>query len=201
MTPSERADTFERALRPALRVLADPASDPAAVAYARGVLEQVADLIDGLHAAWQASTASAVQRESPDLVTRAPAREAPVDEDREADGLHQLRQGRDQCTAHRRDGEPCQAPAVKGTLVCRRHGGSAPQVLIKARHVELQMALHDADMNWREAKGTPGAFDALCACSRAENALKEYEAKLARLSELRAELRRLKAASPPDRQA
>ena len=199
MTPAERAEACERALRPALRVLADPASDPAAVTCARGVLERITELIDGLQA-----SAAAARRESAsplDAPARARMRETPVDEDREAGGLRQLRKGRDQCTAHRRDGEECQAPAVAGTLVCRRHGGAAPQVLIKARHVELQMALHDAHMNWREAKGTPAAFDALCACSRAENALNEYEAKLAQLSELRAELRRRKAESPPDDQA
>lgn len=46
------------------------------------------------------------------------------------------------------------------------------------------------------AWGTPGEFDALCKWSRAERELKEYEAKLARLSELRAELSRRKAGQP-----
>ena len=31
------------------------------------------------------------------------------------------------CTAHRTDGEPCQAQAIKGMKVCRVHGGSSPQ--------------------------------------------------------------------------
>jgi hypothetical protein len=197
MTPAERADTFERALRPALRVLADPAAPAEAVAFARDVLGRVTDLIDRLHAAPKAGDLPAVRPESPPPHdARAHARAEPADEDREAEGLHPLRKGRDQCTAHRRDGEECQAPAVSGTLVCRRHGGAAPQVLIKARHVELQVALHGAALDHQAARGTPGEFDALCAWSRAKNALDEYEARLARLSELRAELRRRKAAPP-----
>jgi hypothetical protein len=193
MTPAERADTFERALRPALRVLADPASSPEAVTYARGVLARVTELIDALQTAWQAGVPAVPPERPPPHDARAHARKALDDEDREADGLHPLRQGRDQCTAHRRDGAECQAPAVPGALVCRRHGGAAPQVRIKARHFELQVALNDAGAAHQEAEGTPDEFDALCAWSRAKNALDEYEAKLARLSELRAELRRSKA--------
>lgn len=197
LTPAERADTFERALRPALRVLADPASSPDAVTYARGVLARVTELIDALQTAWQADVpAVSLERPRPHDA-RAHARKAPGDEDRQADGLHPFRKGREQCTARRRDGAECQAPAVPGTLVCRRHGGAAPQVRIKARHLELQMALADATLNHRAAKGTPGEFDTLCKWSRAERELKEYEEKLARLSELRAELRRWKAGQEP----
>jgi hypothetical protein len=32
------------------------------------------------------------------------------------------------CSAHRQDGHPCKALAIKGGTVCRVHGGSAPQV-------------------------------------------------------------------------
>jgi hypothetical protein len=84
---------------------------------------------------------------------------------------------------------------MPNTLVCRRHGGSAPQVLIKARHLELQAALFSATIDYQEAKGTDGAFDALCRWGHAERELKEYEVKLARLAELRAELRRSKQTS------
>ena len=31
------------------------------------------------------------------------------------------------CHAHRTDGEPCKAQAIKGMQVCRVHGGSSPQ--------------------------------------------------------------------------
>ena len=36
------------------------------------------------------------------------------------------------CKAHRQDGQPCQAWAIRGATVCRVHGGSAPQVKRKA---------------------------------------------------------------------
>lgn len=37
------------------------------------------------------------------------------------------------CSGHRSNGKDCNAPAVRGTTVCRVHGGSAPQVQRKAR--------------------------------------------------------------------
>ncbi len=43
------------------------------------------------------------------------------------------------CTATRRDGEPCTNYARLGATVCRKHGGSAPQV-IRAAQVRLLMA-------------------------------------------------------------
>lgn len=48
---------------------------------------------------------------------------------------------REQCNATRRDGERCQAPAVKGATVCRRHGGAAPQV---QRNAEFLVRLREA---------------------------------------------------------
>ena len=36
------------------------------------------------------------------------------------------------CTAHKTNGEPCNAWAIKGAKVCRVHGGMAPQVQRKA---------------------------------------------------------------------
>ena len=39
---------------------------------------------------------------------------------------------RERCSARRRDGQPCGAPAAKGAVVCRVHGGAAPQVLRNA---------------------------------------------------------------------
>lgn len=45
--------------------------------------------------------------------------------------------GDDQCTAtSRQTGERCKAWVVKGTTVCRHHGGSAPQVRAKAAERE-----------------------------------------------------------------
>jgi hypothetical protein len=114
----------------------------------------------------------------------------PMTRAREDRGMRKLRKGRDRCTATRRDGESCQAPAVEGTLVCRRHGGSAPQVLIKARHQQLQMQRYIAYREWQEARGTPREFDALCRALQAGRELDAYEEKLGQLAELRAELRR-----------
>ena len=114
---------------------------------------------------------------------------------REAAGLHKLRKGRRQCEASRRDGERCRAPAIKGGIVCRRHGGGAPQVLIAARHFVLLKAFHDATCAFEQARGTAGEFDALCRWSAAERDLLECQSKMQRLAELRAELRRLKAAA------
>jgi hypothetical protein len=104
-----------------------------------------------------------------------------------------LRKGRDQCTAHRRDGEQCLAPCVEGSLVCRKHGGGSPQVQIAARHFVLMETHHTAVIEWEETRGTPGEFGALCRWSAAERDLYEYEAKLVRLAVLRAKVKRLKA--------
>lgn len=42
------------------------------------------------------------------------------------------------CTAKKRDGSPCGQRAMKGSAVCKMHGGKAPQVLAAAR---LRLAL------------------------------------------------------------
>jgi hypothetical protein len=44
------------------------------------------------------------------------------------------------CSAHRTDGAECQAYAIKGSNVCRVHGGSAPQVRRTARERLLEAA-------------------------------------------------------------
>jgi len=41
-------------------------------------------------------------------------------------------QGRRLCTATTNKGEPCRGPARKGATVCRKHGGSLPEVKAKA---------------------------------------------------------------------
>jgi hypothetical protein len=122
-------------------------------------------------------------------LTHAHAREDDPPSDREAAGLRKLRKGRDACGAARRDGASCRAPAIPGGLVCRRHGGAAPQVVIAAGHEIRQLAAWAAARDLDQARGTPGQFEALCAWTAASRKLTEYERKLERLAELRAERR------------
>jgi len=131
-----------------------------------------------------------VSPDAADPMTRARARESGG---RAAEGLRKLRKGRDQCSATRRDGEPCQAPAIAEGLVCRRHGGGSPQARIAAEHRQYQMAAYAATREFEEARGTPREFDALCAALAAGRELDAYEVKLRLLAELRAELKRKRA--------
>jgi len=64
-------------------------------------------------------------------------------------------------------------------------------VRIAARHRELQLAMLDAVEKWKET----GDFDDLCEVTAAQRAVVEYEAKLARLAELRRSLAELRAAA------
>jgi hypothetical protein len=127
-----------------------------------------------------------VQDDEADPITRARTRV-------EAGRPRRLRRGRERCSAHCRDGQPCRAPAIEGSSVCRCHGGSAPQVQIKAKHRLLIEASHLAHLEWREALGTPGEFDALCKALQAQRDLGAYEVKLLRLAELQAAVKELKA--------
>ena len=64
------------------------------------------------------------------------------------------------CTAHRKDGEPCTQPAIKGGMVCRMHGGSAPQTKAKAARVLLEELVGPALVEFKrmlEAPETPAA--------------------------------------------
>ena len=202
MTPEERAAAFERLLHPALLVLADQASPAEDVAYARDVLRRVTGLIDQLHSLPGGQRSP--QRCAPH-VARARARTEPdpaeairlrSNADRDAEGLHRIRKGRRQCEATTRDGERCKAPAVRGGSVCRRHGGSATQVKVQAAMMALYEASNHAGEAWEAARGTPGEFDALCTWSHADRAVKEAEAKIDRIAELRAELRRRNQPNP-----
>jgi hypothetical protein len=199
MTPAERAAAFERILRSALPVLADAASPPKAVMEARATLAEVTRLIDALHGLGRRyhGTRSPVTAGPHD----ARAREAGPGFDaaraigeRGAEGLRRLRKGRHQCEATTRAGARCKAPAVPGGSVCTRHGGAAPQVRLQAAMTARYEARLRAGETWKAARGTPGEFDALCAWSRADNAVNEAEAKIERIGELRAELRRRKTA-------
>lgn len=99
------------------------------------------------------------------------------------------------CSAmRRRDGQPCEAPAIKGGFVCRRHGGSARQVKFAAERRRLQVVLMDALEAFHGVKGTNREFDALRKVGEAQRRLEDYEAKVAELARARAKLRRLRAA-------
>jgi len=47
------------------------------------------------------------------------------------------------CKAHTSSGKPCKAPAIKGGVVCKVHGGAAPQVREAAR-LRLAMMIEPA---------------------------------------------------------
>jgi hypothetical protein len=205
MTPAERAAVLSRILAIAIPVLANPASPPGEITRAREALRKVTTLIDSLHAPGPAHAERSPEPGEPH-VARARARRPPADDaaeaerarrnaDRAEDGLHGIRKGRLPCEATCRDGTPCKAPAIAGGSVCRRHGGAAPQVAIAARHMELLLAHAEALEAHAAARGTPAGFGALCRWSAARNALDEYEAKLTRLRQLRADLRRRKEAT------
>jgi hypothetical protein len=105
-----------------------------------------------------------------------------------------IREGRQQCHAHRRDGNRCSAPAIPGGTVCRVHGGSAPQVQRAARRVVLMERLAAAVEAWQADPGIPGQLtsrqiDLLGKAAIAERDLAEYERKLTVIRLLRTELR------------
>lgn len=65
------------------------------------------------------------------------------------------------CTARRKSGEPCRNHAIKGSNVCRMHGGAAPQVR-RAAEVRLLMA----------SDGAVAALVSILRDSKAEDAVK-----------------------------
>jgi hypothetical protein len=169
---TETVDLLARALRQAGADTTEPA---------------VADPITRAHARAHEAVASP-------QVQRAGTSEEPCERGQPMAGaLHKLRKGRDRCGATRRDGEPCEAPAIENGLVCRRHGGAAPQVAIAAEYQGKQMAAYVASREFTEARGTPREFDALCRALRAGRDLDAHEVKLRLLGELKAEARRKRA--------
>lgn len=65
----------------------------------------------------------------------------------------------ERCRAHRSDGTPCGAWAIRGGYVCRMHGGSAPQVR-SAAHMRL-FEERKARFNARWDRSTPAYRDAV----------------------------------------
>ena len=53
-------------------------------------------------------------------------------------------QGRRLCTATTNKGEPCRGPALIGATVCRKHGGSLPEVKAKSARIMLEELIHPA---------------------------------------------------------
>lgn len=62
------------------------------------------------------------------------------------------------CTAHKRSGKPCTQPRMKGAVVCRMHGGSAPQVRRSARERLAAMVDPALDVLYRNIKPTKGKY-------------------------------------------
>lgn len=206
-TPGDRAAAMERIVHTVLPVLADPDSPADAVKRARAAWGKLTGLIDGLHGITTATAAgtppetTVKPKQAQPHVARVRAREDIRDlvarleraAEREAAGYHKLRKGRRQCEAETRNGGRCQAPAIPGGDVCRRHGGGAPQVRVQAALMVLYEARHEAHQAFTAARGGPGESDALCEFTKADNAVKRAEDKVQRIRELRAELRRRKA--------
>lgn len=88
---------------------------------------------------------------------------------------------REQCTARRRDKKRCEAQAIEGGSVCRKHGGSAPQVAIAARRKVLLEEMLAAGQAWEKTGGSHGGelnlrqLAALRRVGAAGNALETFE--------------------------
>lgn len=197
MTPDERLGRLDGIIRQA-RATGNAEAHTEAVGLLLKVIRYHADAVGSATAPDPMTRAHARVRDasakSPQVSGQTPA------DDRtntaatpETATLHQLRKGRDRCGATRRDGQPCQAPTIPEGLVCRRHGGAAPQVAIRARYMELLVARYAAWLDWEAARGTPGEFDALCRSLQAGRELDAYEVKMRLLAELKAERKRRQA--------
>lgn len=50
----------------------------------------------------------------------------------------------ERCHAHKQNGEPCGQPPMRGSTVCRKHGGKAPQVMAKAAERTTELEVREA---------------------------------------------------------
>lgn len=92
--------------------------------------------------------------------------------------------GKTQCTAHARSGNPCRQPAVAGATVCRFHGGGAPQVRAAAarRLAERQAYATLADV---EVRPISNPLEALAEVAEEMRAFMTFAgAEVAQLTEL-----------------
>jgi hypothetical protein len=94
------------------------------------------------------------------------------------------------CAAIRLDGQPCEAPAIKGKVVCQHHGRTAREIRFAAERRRRQEALLDAITAWHSARGTSQETDALGDTNRARRDLEDWEGKLAELARIKAKARR-----------
>ena len=72
---------------------------------------------------------------------------------------------REYCKARKRDGNPCGMAPLAGSVVCRMHGGAAPQVLRKSQE-RIVMAQDDAAGNlvkWMQDATVPFSERRKCA--------------------------------------
>jgi hypothetical protein len=69
--------------------------------------------------------------------------------------------GRRLCSATTRKGLPCKGPAIQGGLVCRMHGGAAPQVKEAARRVTLERLVGPALVQLGHLIADPDVSDAV----------------------------------------
>ncbi len=87
---------------------------------------------------WTVEELADIWNVSPGLVQRLCAPGEPVKRSTSESRLNHPRR----CHARRTDGEPCRRYAIRGGVVCRVHGGAAPQVVANAREVLALNALN-----------------------------------------------------------
>lgn len=152
---------------------------PATVENSIGRLAHAGWLTNGGHTGWQVTTnpvrhshdpacpwcnkhvpdtttRPAFNEQARDPVTRAGA--GAREDDEPALAATVARGRREGCSATRRDGQPCKAPAIAGGFVCRRHGGSAAHVRLAAqRRILIEKAIRALDA-YDAARGTAREF-------------------------------------------